>query len=352
MNCRRCGTILPNGVVVCPNCGQDNKQVDINQGNLSVNDLMNINKQNNGPQLDFVNEDKNVGNSALNNYNNNNNFQYNKEIFSSPFMKEKKKFNYKPFIILGIIILFFGGLYLIFGDEFKKSETENKKSREDIVESGTHNVEPGDPDDPEDPDDPDTPADPGDPDPKYDPNDPSTDPYNHGGSSGSGLEEGRKEVIYKNVKYTIPSSYSSRILEESNFLYINNGFNYALFTLDLGHFDYFIGNTSTIVDRMNSLSDEDSEFTVKFQDSTRIGNYIFYLFDFGIENSKIFLVKCNDNYYYQGVVYSTSGSINDALKFIKDVFLTTDWIEDTIDEETIIPSEYSEHIIIRDIRNI
>ena len=62
--------------------------------------------------------------------------------------------------------------------------------------------------------------------------------------------------------------------------------------------------------------------------------------------------NCNDNYYYQGVVYATSGSINDGLKFVKDIFITTTWLDEKIDEGTIIPSDYVEHMIIRDISNM
>ena len=45
-------------------------------------------------------------------------------------------------------------------------------------------------------------------------------------------------------------------------------------------------------------------------------------------------------------------TINDGLKFVKDIFITTTWLDEKIDEGTIIPSDYVEHIIIRDISNM
>ena len=40
MNCKKCGTALPDGVIICPSCGEDNsvEQLDVSGENVEVLD--------------------------------------------------------------------------------------------------------------------------------------------------------------------------------------------------------------------------------------------------------------------------------------------------------------------------
>jgi len=350
MNCRRCGNALPNGTYLCPSCGENNTQVDINKGNLSVNDLMNINNQNTGPKLDFVNDDNNVGNNALNGYNNQN-FQYDKGVFNKGKIKRNIKINPKVAVIVLIVVLFVGGMYLIFGEEFKRSDL----NKEQILDPSTGKaIDPGDPstdptnpeyyknpDNPDDPDDPDNPDDPENPD---DP-DESGSSGGSGGSSGSGnSEDNRKKTLEMNgLEFSVPYKYKSFVNSKTNFMYVNDGNAAINFTIVLGQFDYIIDDISTIVDKLNEKAkktedhnQDDIHFSISYDDEYRVSKYVFYLFDTGIKNQKLFLIRYNDNYYYQGLLQVAEGvELNLGLKLIKDVISTAKGLDDDSDVNEI-----------------
>ena len=371
MNCRRCGTILPNGIVICPKCGENNKAVDINQGNLSVNDLMNINNNDNGVKLDFVNDNKNIGNDAFNSYNNDNNFQYDKSMFNNGKQRRGIKINPKVLIALGMVIAFCLGMYLIFENEFKKDNLEGPGV---IESSGQKEIDPddpstdptnpdyykvGDPDDPENPDDPDEPDNPDNPDvpdePDYGGNGPAApiDPKDDGS---------KKTVVYKDVEFEIPFRCISFVKNDVDMIYITNEILYIEFSISDGVLDDMVYDVNSMVNKMNEFSNNDyqehkdhykgmEQDVFSYDKEQNVGKYTFYLFNTGDPYRKVFMVKFNDHYYYQGVL-QISGNVTfvEGLKYIRDIIKTANDLgsKDEVEEDSYV---YNPHFLLYDISN-
>ena len=375
MNCRRCGSILPNGVIVCPNCGENNKSIDINQGNLSVNDLMNIKNQDNGVRLDFVNDDQNIGNSALNNYNNDQNFQYDKRMFDTGKRRARIRINPKYVMILGIIVFFIFGMYLIFGDEFKKMDEDPiiDPSTGKAIDPDDPSTDPTDPsyyhpvdddDDDEDDDDEDDDDDDDDDDDEDD-----DDPYGgnggSGGGGGSGGESGyddeeddgsTKTVEFLNVEFEIPYRSTYYVMDKADMFFVASGKKYAVFTFAQGVIETFIVDTNDVVNKMQKKVIADyrehestTDYRFSYEGEKQIGKYLFYIFGTGKQSEKVFFLKYNDHYYIEGLVQVEGNTnIDMVLKFVRDIIKTAKNSED-MDEVEEDYYEYTPHISYFDL---